>query len=578
MTETFTQSLASDFFFRVGGIIKKDYIQLTIASPRKIIKWTERLLPTGYYIGEVKEPMGFKEILKFKTFKPILNGLFCEQIFGPIRAGKCLCKLSSSSNIFIKKNVSLCSVCNVELTIKDVRSYRMGYIKLIFPVIHPWYVNSINYIGIILNKSKHVFFKILSYRSYLLVYTSGSQKKISGAEGLTFLLKQIDLYKNCKLERLMKFHRARMKILNYFLSTSTRPDWLSLNYLPVLPVKLRPIVRFSDNTFAISELNSQYSDIIRINNNLKLLKKMFVSEKFLKKDKVKLQKSINNLICPINSISEKLSSLSSRLKGKKGLFRKNLLGKTVDYSARSVIVVAPELSLNQCGLPLFFFLELFQPFIFKKLIILRLVKTLKEARLVLQNLNLVQPLIKKIIKVHPIVLNRAPTLHRLGVQSFQVELMTTNAIHFHPLVCSAFNADFDGDQMGIHLPLSLKSQAESRILLFSINQCLLPSTGASNLMVSQDMILGSYILTIENTSLYYLLQDIQVFMNLRLALNAYRNQKVELQSYIWLFFKNSSFYNCNGSYTFILRIYCFFRLLRTTIGRIIFNKVLVEFL
>nr|YP_010700492.1 RNA polymerase subunit beta' [Strombomonas costata]WCH63630.1 RNA polymerase subunit beta' [Strombomonas costata] len=407
----------------------KEYIKINIASPSKILSWTERLLPNNKLVGEITKA----ETINYETFKPVNDGLFCEKIFGPIKDWECNCKRYKKIQIKNNDKIIICPKCYVEITETKIRNYRMG-IKLSTPVTHIWYLKSIpNYITkILINKSSEETNKISSFKSYIMIKENNENKRwITGGEALNILLKEIKLEQRCD----------RLKLINHFLQTKSNPHWMIIYNLPVLPPNLRPIVKLQDKTLITTDLNFLYAKIININSKINKLRKMLVPEPFLINEKFTLQ-----------------------IQGKRGRFRENLLGKTVDYSGRSVIIVEPNLKLNECGIP---------------------------------------------EEMHAILLNRAPTLHRvIGIQAFQPKLISCKSIKLHPLVCSAFNADFDGDQMGVHIPLSLKTQAEARLIMISANNCTSPATGLPNILPSQDMILGCYYLTVENTRLYYLLQQI----------------------------------------------------------------------
>nr|YP_009145380.1 RNA polymerase beta' subunit [Cryptoglena skujai]AKL39005.1 RNA polymerase beta' subunit [Cryptoglena skujai] len=588
----------------------KEYFQTKIASPEKILTWTERLLPNGKLIGEITK----SESINHETFKPIADGLFCEKIFGPTNDWECLCKrYKKIQRRSLEKNaIIICPRCNVEINLSKIRNYRMGYIKLSSAVIHSWYLkNTPNYISITLNKSKKETNKIVYNKSFIQIKKAkGKNSWITGGEAVNILLKNIDLYKTCEkikfkkrkeiekeikelkkpnnvIEKKIIINKNRIKILNHFLTNKVSPHWMTIKFLPVLPPNIRPIVRLKDKTIITTDLNFLYAKIIDINNKINKLRKMSVPENFLNNEKLLLQENVDKLINSETSKNNKytttksLKSLSKNIQGKRGRFRENLLGKTVDYSARSVIIVEPKLRLNECGLPLQIITELFQPIILKKLIELKKINTIREGKnLIKLNRPIIYQIIEKIIKNYPILLNRAPTLHRLGIQSFQIVITKSKAIQLHPLVCSAFNADFDGDQMGIHIPLSLKAIAEARTLMISSNNCTSPATGLTNIIPSQDMILGCYFLTIENTSLYNILKNIKCFNNIEKIFLEYKLNLINIHSYIWICDidkkKNTNIIklqkNKNNKLTTNIN------LKRTTVGRIIFNKVISELL
>nr|YP_007317179.1 beta' subunit of RNA polymerase [Monomorphina aenigmatica]AFZ88781.1 beta' subunit of RNA polymerase [Monomorphina aenigmatica] len=562
----------------------KQYIKINLASPKNIIKWTERSLPNGKLIGEVKK----SDTLNHDTFKPIMEGLFCERIFGPTINWECFCKRYKKvqRKIKEKKNISICPRCNVEINESNLRNYRLGYINLATNIVHIWYLKNIpSYICIMINKSIKETNNIAYNKSYLLFRRAQKEEWITGGEAISILLKRIKI-ENTKImpcdskirqgiqKRTLNLIK-RIKILNYFLQTKSSPEWMTIKYLPVLPPNTRPIVKLQDNTIITTDLNFLYAKVIDSNNKINKLRKMSVPETFLNNEKLILQENVDNLINNdtnknISKINQKsLKSLSKIIQGKRGRFRENLLGKTVDFSGRSVIVVEPKLKINQCGLPKEIALELFQPFIIKKLIELKIIKTIRDGKNILNLKSEISlRILEKLSKTHTILLNRAPTLHRLGIQSFEPILINGKAIQLHPLVCSAFNADFDGDQMGIHIPLSLKAQTEARVLMISSNNCNSPATGQPNIVPSQDMILGCYFLTIENTSLYYLLQNI-----LRLTIKAHFN-KIKLlkpiENYFHIWNIRMIFSICKNIITTQKK--------RTTVGRLIFNKIITELL
>jgi len=450
----------------------KEFIRINLASPKKILTWTERPLPNGVFIGEV-----FKsETLDYTRFEPIVGGLFCQRIFGPVKDFMCLCKRRRKlqKRFFQKNVVNICSRCFVELTYSTMRSYRLGYISLSSFVSHFWFLrNSPSYISIVLNKSVKETLKIAYGKSYILMKRSNFIYSITGADALHFLLIRSRLLLDKDFTVLSDFnlvaadlkdlYKKRKRVFNFFIQTQSKPDWMILKYLPVLPPDIRPIVKISDNTIVTTDLNFSYANIINVNNKILKLRKMLVPERFLNNEKLFLQQKVDALISAegkkVGSTSldeeKKIKSLSSLINGKKGLFRENLLGKTVDYSARSVIVVEPHLDLNYFGIPEEIALELFQPFIIKKMFQIKNIMSIREGKLkILNNSVILKDLLQKVLDNHFVLLNRAPTLHRVGIQAFFPKLVSNKALKLHPLVCMAFNADFDGDQMGVHLPLS----------------------------------------------------------------------------------------------------------------------------
>nr|YP_009540853.1 RNA polymerase beta' subunit [Phacus inflexus]AYQ93291.1 RNA polymerase beta' subunit [Phacus inflexus] len=565
----------------------KKYFQINLASPKKILKWSERSLPNGELVGKITK----SDTVDYKTFRPIKDGLFCEKIFGPTKKNECSCKLYKKIKIKAKNaNIIICPRCNVQITDSKIRRYRMGYIELALPNIHPLYLNNLpSYISVMLAKPIKEVKKIVSTESYILVKKNKREIWETSGEAINFLLKRIKLKKiaNKIRDNILSTKKNRKnlinryKLINNFIETKSKPEWMTIKFLPVLPPELRPLMKLQDNVIVSSDFNILYAKIINSNNRIIQLKNMKINEKFLKKEKQILQESIDSLIDKSQTKSKKkLKSLTKTIKGKHGRIRENLLGKTVDYSARSVITVEPKLKINECGIPIDILLELFQPILIKKIIQLKLANNIKEAKKEINKKNVIQiKLLKKIIFKYPILLNRAPTLHRIGIQSFQPIMTKQKSIKLHPMVCAAFNADFDGDQMGIHLPLSLKGQAESRTLMISSNNCTLPATGESNLNPSQDMILGCYFLTNENINLFYLLEKIRYFKNIKKALISYKKKELEIHSFIWINEKNRYLKKIKIS-KIKSKIKKSFvsRLNRTTPGRIIFSKVINEFL
>jgi DNA-directed RNA polymerase subunit beta' len=387
---------------------------------------------------------------------------------------------------------------------------------------------------------------------------------------------------NKNITKKIELYIRKLKITNCFLETKTLPQWMTFKFLPVLPPNVRPIIKLEDKKIITTDLNQLYCKIININNKITKLKKMLIQEKYLNNEKSILQESVNELIINNEKIKtkKKLKSITKRIEGKKGRFRENLLGKTVDYSGRSVITIEPKLKLKECTIPEEIALELFQPQIIKCLLNLKIVKTVREAKkkIKLKKIIVIQ-ILKNILEKNLILLNRAPTLHKLGIQAFRAKLNKEKVIQLHPLVCSAFNADFDGDQMGIHIPISLKSQAEARVLMISNNNCASPATGNSNLLLSQDMVLGCYYLTSENNSLNNLTKKIKVYNNIEKIIKDHNNKKIFLHNYLWLIQKNQDiikkkYIKINKKNKNIRKI----KFIRTTVGRIIFNNTIILFL
>ena len=501
-----------------------DEIKITIASPEKIHSWS---------FGEVKKP----ETINYRTFKPEREGLFCARIFGPIKDYECLCGKYKR----MKYRGIVCEKCGVEVTTSKVRRERMGHIDLASPVAHIWFLKSLpSRIGILLDMMLKDLEKILYFESYVVVepgltpFSVGellseeqyydAQEKYGdnaftaqiGAEAIKTILSAIDLSKQkvelradlaatnseAKRKKLVK----RLKMVEAFLASGNKPEWMIMDVVPVIPPELRPLVPLDGGRFATSDLNDLYRRVINRNNRLKRLLELRAPDIIVRNEKRMLQESVDALFdngrlgrVITGANKRPLKSLSDMLKGKQGRFRQNLLGKRVDYSGRSVIVVGPELKLHQCGLPKKMALELFKPFIYAKLEIYGIATTIKAAkRMVETERPEVWDILEEVIREHPVLLNRAPTLHRLGIQAFEPVLVEGKAINLHPLVCTAFNADFDGDQMAVHVPLSIEAQLESRVLMMSTNNILSPANGRPIIVPSQDMVLGLYYLTLES--------------------------------------------------------------------------------
>ncbi|WGS66372.1 MAG: DNA-directed RNA polymerase subunit beta' [Enterobacteriaceae bacterium PSmelAO3-2] len=502
------------------NIIEFDAIKISLASPEKILSWS---------FGEVKK----SETINYRTLKPERDGLFCSSIFGPIENYECLCgKYKKLKYCGIK-----CEKCGVEIIEKKVRRERMGHIKLSTPIAHIWFFRSLpSRISLLLNLSLKIIERILYFESYIVIKNGSSNLKKNqlinereyvlykkkfgnkfiakiGAEAILHLLKKINLkseyvelrYKLYEVHSLNKRKKLinRIKLLESFINTHNRPEWLILTVLPVLPPDLRPLVPLDENKFATSDLNDLYRRIINRNNRLKKLLKLSAPNIIIKNEKRMLQESVDALFdngrrgrVILGTNKRPLKSLSDIIKGKQGRFRQNLLGKRVDYSGRSVITVGPFLKLNQCGLPRKMALELFKPYIFGKLQFMNLANTIKSAKKMLDNEDpMVLNILEKIAKVHPVLLNRAPTLHRLGIQAFDPILTDEKVIQLHPLVCSAYNADFDGDQMAVHIPLTNEAQLEARVLMMSTNNILSSANSEPVIVPSQDIVLGLYYMT-----------------------------------------------------------------------------------
>lgn len=513
----------SNVFGQPQGAQSFDQIQISIASPERIRSWS---------YGEIKKP----ETINYRTFKPERDGLFCARIFGPIKDYECLCGKYKR----MKYRGVICEKCGVEVTLSKVRRERMGHIELASPVAHIWFLKSLpSRIGLMLDMTLKDLERILYFENYVVVEPGLSPLKQFdllteeqlyraqeeygddafvakiGAEAIRDLLIAIDLEKErenirqelaettseLKPKKLVK----RLKLIESFIDSGNRPEWMVLTVVPVIPPELRPLVPLDGGRFATSDLNDLYRRVINRNNRLKRLIELRAPDIIVRNEKRMLQEAVDALFdngrrgrVITGANKRPLKSLSDMLKGKQGRFRQNLLGKRVDYSGRSVIVVGPELKLHQCGLPKKMALELFKPFIYSKLELRGLAATVKMAKkMVEKERPEVWDILEEVIREHPVLLNRAPTLHRLGIQAFEPTLIEGKAIQLHPLVCAAFNADFDGDQMAVHVPLSLEAQLEARVLMMSTNNILSPANGKPIIVPSQDIVLGLYYLTME---------------------------------------------------------------------------------
>ena len=497
-------------------------IKIGLASDEKIREWSK---------GEVKKP----ETINYRTLKPEKDGLFCERIFGPTKDWECHCGKYKR----VRYKGIVCDRCGVEVTKSKVRRERMGHIELAAPIAHIWYFKGIpSRIGLMLDISPRSLEKVIYFASYIVTdkgtsglmkcqilsekeyheaeekYGRGSFTARMGAEAILELLQEIDVDKltdklKKELEKASEQKRAkivkRLDTIEAFKLSGNKPEWMILNVIPVIPPDLRPMVQLDGGRFATSDLNDLYRRVINRNNRLKRLLELGAPEIIVRNEKRMLQEAVDALIDngrrgrPVTGAGNRaLKSLSDLLKGKQGRFRQNLLGKRVDYSGRSVIVVGPELKLYQCGVPKEMAVELFKPFVMKELVGRGLAHNIKNAKRMVERLRPeVWDILEDVIKDHPVLLNRAPTLHRLGIQAFEPVLVEGRAIKLHPLVCTAFNADFDGDQMAIHLPLSPEAQAEARYLMLSVNNLLKPQDGKPVTVPTQDMILGAYYLTME---------------------------------------------------------------------------------
>ena len=500
-----------------------DQIKISIASPERIRSWS---------FGEIKKP----ETINYRTFKPERDGLFCARIFGPIKDYECLCGKYKR----MKYRGIICEKCGVEVTLSKVRRERMGHIELASPVAHIWFLKSLpSRIGLLLDMTLKDIERILYFENYVVTEPGLTPLKenqllseeqymqaqdefgddaftaLIGAEALKSILVQIDLeeqietlreeFRETGSEAKRKKLVKRLKLVEAFINSGARPEWMILEVVPVIPPELRPLVPLDGGRFATSDLNDLYRRVINRNNRLKRLIELRAPDIIIRNEKRMLQEAVDALFdngrrgrVITGANKRPLKSLSDMLKGKQGRFRQNLLGKRVDYSGRSVIVVGPELKLHQCGLPKKMALELFKPFIYSKLELYGMASTIKAAkRLVEKERPEVWDILEEVIREHPVLLNRAPTLHRLGIQAFEPVLIEGKAIQLHPLVCTAFNADFDGDQMAVHIPLSLDAQLEARVLMMSTNNILSPANGKPIIVPSQDIVLGLYYLTLE---------------------------------------------------------------------------------
>lgn len=623
-----------------------DYIKIKLASPFRILQWANRRLPNGQFVGEVQK----SETINYRTFKPEMDGLFCERIFGPSKSLECACGKYKR----VRYEGLICERCGVELTESRVRRHRMGYINLIYPVTHVWYINSRpNFMALLLEveecekkldttytahseqckkceglklttstivdlwdeRIKRIKLASLAYfiaedeisfyglhwdlqqyrRSRELGYSGYPLKPypkpqnrryntpkyllratpnfLIGAPLIKRELEKLNLkseifrmrcfilvctkvlnrekpiydesrwFRKWEQQRIYKIREQtikRIRILENLVGTGSSPAWMILTILPVIPPALRPMIQLEGGRFATSDLNELYRRIITRNNRLLRLLEIDAPQLIIRNEKRLLQEAVDTLIdngkrgkIALSANNRPLKSLSDIIKGKHGRFRQNLLGKRVDYSGRSVIVVGPSLKLNQCGLPYEMAIELFQPFIIRELINQGLASNMKIAKnLIQQNESIIDPVLEKVLKSHPIFLNRAPTLHRLGIQAFEPILVQGRAIKLHPLVCSAFNADFDGDQMAVHIPLSMEAQAECYMLMLAPYNFLSPANGEPIIMPSQDMVLGCYYLTVNNIK--GLLGSSHYFANLNDVILAYNQNKLEIHSTIWV--------------------------------------------
>jgi DNA-directed RNA polymerase subunit beta' len=566
-----------------------DAIKIGLASPEKIRSWS---------YGEVKKP----ETINYRTFKPERDGLFCAKIFGPIKDYECLCGKYKR----LKHRGVICEKCGVEVTLAKVRRERMGHIELASPVAHIWFLKSLpSRLGLVLDMTLRDIERVLYFEAYVVTDPGLTPLKRTqllteddylakveefgddfsaamGAEGIRALLRSLDLNKaidelrkeleatssDAKIKKIAK----RLKVLEGFKSSNIKPDWMIMEVLPVLPPELRPLVPLDGGRFATSDLNDLYRRVINRNNRLKRLLELKAPEIIVRNEKRMLQEAVDSLLdngrrgkAMTGANKRPLKSLADMIKGKGGRFRQNLLGKRVDYSGRSVIVVGPQLKLHQCGLPKKMALELFKPFIFNKLELLGLATTIKAAkRLVEQEVAEVWDILEEVIREHPVLLNRAPTLHRLGIQAFEPVLIEGKAIQLHPLVCAAFNADFDGDQMAVHVPLSLEAQMEARTLMLASNNVLSPANGEPIIVPSQDIVLGLYYATRERINAR---GEGMSFADLAEVHRAYDSRQVELNARIWVRIKEKEISDSGEVSEKVTRY-------ETTVGRALLSEIL----
>ena len=554
-----------------------DYIRISIASPERILKWS---------YGEVTKP----ETINYRTLKPERDGLFCERIFGPTKDWECYCGKYKR----VRHKGIICERCGVEVTDSKVRRHRMGHIKLAAPVSHIWFLKGIpSYLGLLLDMTLKDLEQVIYFNSYVVIDPADSDfRKLQllneeeyedylmehedselkvgiGAEAIKELLGEIDVKALAEeirnelaggvnsVQRKGKLIK-RLRLLDSLISSETDPTWMIMDVLPVTPPDLRPMVQLDGGRFATSDLNDLYRRVINRNNRLQRLLEMGAPEIIVRNEKRMLQEAVDALIdngrrgrTVVGPNNRPLKSLSNIIEGKQGRFRQNLLGKRVDYSGRSVIVVGPTLELNQCGLPKEMAIELFKPFVVNKLIERGYVQNIKSAKKKIERSEaVVWDILEEVIDGHPVMLNRAPTLHRLGIQAFEPKLVEGRAIQLHPLVCTAFNADFDGDQMAVHVPLSIEAQTEARMLMLATNNILAPATGKPIITPSQDMVMGMYYLTLikdEN------MVPSKYFYNFNDAISALEAGVIKLHDKIYV----------RDEYG---------KRLETTAGRIIFNE------
>jgi DNA-directed RNA polymerase subunit beta' len=578
-----------DLFKQVTQEEEFDAIKIGLASPEKIRAWS---------YGEVKKP----ETINYRTFKPERDGLFCAKIFGPVKDYECLCGKYKR----LKHRGVVCEKCGVEVTLSKVRRERMGHIELASPVAHIWFLKSLpSRLGMVLDMTLRDIERVLYFEAFVVtepgmtplvrgqllqdedyaakVDEFGDEFRASmGAEGIRDLLKGInveveletlraDMSKTSSETKTKKIAK-RLKVIEAFQKSGIKPEWMVLEVLPVLPPELRPLVPLDGGRFATSDLNDLYRRVINRNNRLKRLLELKAPEIIVRNEKRMLQEAVDSLLDngrrgkAMTGVNKRpLKSLADMIKGKGGRFRQNLLGKRVDYSGRSVIVVGPQLRLHQCGLPKKMALELFKPFIFHKLEVMGLATTIKAAkRMVETEEPVVWDILEDVIREHPVLLNRAPTLHRLGIQAFEPTLIEGKAIQLHPLVCAAFNADFDGDQMAVHIPLSLEAQMEARTLMLASNNVLSPANGEPIIVPSQDIVLGLYYMTRERVNAR---GEGTLFADVGEVSRAYESRQVELNAKVTVRIREG-YWNENGEQAEKVTRY------ETTVGRALLSEIL----
>ncbi len=579
-----------DLFKQVQPNEQFDAIKIGLASPEKIRSWS---------YGEVKKP----ETINYRTFKPERDGLFCAKIFGPIKDYECLCGKYKR----LKHRGVICEKCGVEVTLAKVRRERMGHIELASPTAHIWFLKSLpSRLGMVLDMTLRDIERVLYFEAYVVTDPGMTPLKkcqimseddyaakyeehgdeftaFMGAEGIRELLRSIDIdrdaetlrteLKESKSEAKIKKYSKRLKVLEAFQRSGIKPDWMIMEVLPVLPPELRPLVPLDGGRFATSDLNDLYRRVINRNNRLKRLMELRAPEIITRNEKRMLQEAVDSLLdngrrgkAMTGANKRPLKSLAEMIKGKGGRFRQNLLGKRVDYSGRSVIVVGPQLKLHQCGLPKLMALELFKPFIFNKLELMGLATTIKAAKKLVEIQEpVVWDILEEVIREHPIMLNRAPTLHRLGIQAFEPVLIEGKAIQLHPLVCAAFNADFDGDQMAVHVPLSIEAQMEARTLMLASNNILFPSNGEPSIVPSQDIVLGLYYASREAINGK---NEGMMFPDVSEAIRAWDNKEVELATRITVRITEYPKDKATGEFVKTVKRY------ETTVGRAILSEIL----